>query len=161
MAGFYVYNNVGIAFRCFATGVLFGFGSVFFLVYNGLNIGTVFGYVESLGHGRNLFTFVSGHSAFELGAVIIAGAAGLRLGYSLLDTEGKDRLSSLRAAGKPAITLVLGAACMLLIAAGVEGFWSPSSVKDEVKWAVGVANALLLLAFFRHAGRARPEERPS
>ena len=27
MAGFYVYNNVGIAFRCFATGVFFGLGS--------------------------------------------------------------------------------------------------------------------------------------
>ena len=37
MTGFYVYNNVGIAFRCFATGVLFGLGSVFFLVYNGLH----------------------------------------------------------------------------------------------------------------------------
>ena len=29
MAGFYVYNNVGIAFRCFATGILFGAGQYF------------------------------------------------------------------------------------------------------------------------------------
>ena len=36
MAGFYVYNNVGIAFRCFSTGALAGLGSVFYLVYNGV-----------------------------------------------------------------------------------------------------------------------------
>jgi len=45
MASFYVYNNVGIAFRCFATGILFGLGSIFFLVYNGLCIGVVAGAV--------------------------------------------------------------------------------------------------------------------
>src|SRR6478672_12332865 len=53
MAGFYVYNNVGIAFRCFATGVLFGLGSLFFLLYNGLTIGAVFGAVARAGHLRN------------------------------------------------------------------------------------------------------------
>jgi uncharacterized membrane protein SpoIIM required for sporulation len=160
MAGFYVSNNIGIAFRCFATGVLFGLGSLFFLVYNGLSIGAVLGYVQSVGHGRNLLTFVSGHSAFELGAVVIAGAAGLRLGYSLVDTQGHTRVSALRAAGQPAITLVLGAACMLAVAAAVEGFWSPSGAPDPLKWAVGAFNALSLLAFFALAGRpARRSQR--
>lgn len=153
MAGFYVYNNVGIAFRCFATGILFGAGSVFFLVYNGLNIGTVLGHLERLGHGKNLLTFVSGHSAFELGAVVIAGAAGLRIGYSLLDTRGLTRLGSLRFAGKAAITLVLGAACMLLVAAAIEGFWSPSGLPAQLKWVVGVLNCVGVLAFFVFAGR--------
>ncbi|MGC4094531.1 MAG: stage II sporulation protein M [Polyangiaceae bacterium] len=159
MAGFYVYNNIGIAFRCFATGVLFGAGSVFFLVYNGLNIGTVLGHLERLGHGRNLLTFVSGHSAFELGAVVISGAAGLLIGYSLLDTRGLTRVASLRSAGKPAITLVLGAACMLAIAAGVEAFWSPSGVAAPVKWLVGVLNGVALLAFFVFAGRTSQRSR--
>src|SRR5262249_59601085 len=77
MAGFYVYNNVGIAFRCFATGILLGLGSVFFLIYNGLVIGTVLGFVVQAGSGRNILTFVCGHSPFELTAIVIAGAAGL------------------------------------------------------------------------------------
>ena len=59
MAGFYVHNNVGIAFRCFATGILFGLGSMFFLVYNGLSIGAVAGTVTAAGHGRNLLTFIA------------------------------------------------------------------------------------------------------
>lgn len=155
MSGFYVYNNIGIAFRCFATGVLFGTGSIFFLVYNGLVIGTVIGHVASVGHGRNILTFVGGHSAFELTAIVISGAAGLKLGYSLIATGGLTRIGSLQKAGKPALGLVFGAACMLALAALVEGFWSPSGVRDEIKWAVAVLNAVLVLGTIAFAGRRR------
>ncbi|HYP88228.1 MAG TPA: stage II sporulation protein M, partial [Polyangiaceae bacterium] len=95
MTGFYVYNNIGIAFRCFATGILFGLGSIFFLVYNGLVTGTVFGYVQKSGHAHNILTFTCGHSPFELTAIIIAGGAGMRMGYALLGTSGRTRLASL------------------------------------------------------------------
>ena len=80
MAGFYVFNNVGIAFRCFATGILFGAGSLFFLVYNGLVTGTAVGYVMSAGYGGNIWTFMCGHAPFELTAIVIAGGAGLQMG---------------------------------------------------------------------------------
>ena len=87
MAGFYVHNNVGIAFRCFATGVLFGLGSMFFLVYNGLQMGAVAGLLTASGRGFNLLTFVASHGAFELTAIVIAGTAGLVMGYALVDTR--------------------------------------------------------------------------
>lgn len=153
MSGFYVYNNIGIAFRCFATGVLFGTGSVFFLVYNGLVTGAVLGHVSAVGHGRNILTFISGHAAFELTAIVISGAAGLLLGYSLLSTGGLSRAASLRRAGKAALGLMVGAALLLSVAALVEGFWSPSSIADPVKWTVGVANALALTAYLAWGGR--------
>lgn len=155
MSGFYVYNNIGIAFRCFATGVLFGTGSVFFLVYNGLVTGTVIGHVASAGYARNILTFVGGHSAFELTAIVISGAAGLKLGYALLDTGGLTRLGSLQKAGKTALGLICGAAGLLAIAALVEAFWSPSSVRDEVKWGVAALNALLVAGYLALAGRHR------
>lgn len=153
MTGFYVQNNVGIAFRCFATGALLGAGSVFFLVYNGLNIGTVIGYLFSTGNGRNILTFVAGHAPFELGAIVISGAAGLMIGYALLDTGGLTRLAALRQAARSAVTLVVGAAVMLLMAALVEGFWSPSSAPDVVKWLVAAVNTGLCLIYFTRAGR--------
>jgi uncharacterized membrane protein SpoIIM required for sporulation len=155
MAGFYVQNNIGIAFRCFATGALFGAGSVFFLVYNGLTIGTVVGYLLSTGHGRNILTFVCGHSPFELGAIVISGAAGLMIGYCLLDTGGLTRGAALRRMGRSALTLVVGAAVMLLVAALVEGFWSASSAADPTKWAVAAANTALVVAYLGWAGRGK------
>jgi uncharacterized membrane protein SpoIIM required for sporulation len=160
MAGFYVQNNIGIAFRCFATGALFGAGSVFFLVYNGLTIGTVVGFLLATGHGRNILTFVCGHTPFELGAIVISGAAGLMIGYSMLDTGGLTRVAALRRAGRSALTLVVGAAVMLLVAALVEGFWSASSAADPVKWAVAALNTLLCLGYLAFAGRGARSAAP-
>jgi uncharacterized membrane protein SpoIIM required for sporulation len=156
MASFYVYNNVGIAFRCFATGILFGLGSMFFLVYNGLVIGVVTGAVTRAGHGRNLFTFVAGHGAFELTAIVISGAAGIAMGYALVATGPRSRWASLRAKSGDLFRMIVGAALMLLVAAFIEGFWSPSSVLPQVKWVVAVLLYLLVFAYLVFAGRSRP-----
>lgn len=153
MAGFYVHNNVGIAFRCFATGILFGLGSVFFLVYNGMVIGTVLGWVIVQGHGYNILTFVCGHTPFELTAICIAGGAGLQMGYALVRTEGRTRLGSLRAQAAAVGTIVGGAAVMLVIAAAIEGFWSPSGVSAPVKWVVAGVLSLAVAAYLAFAGR--------
>lgn len=153
MAGFYVSNNVGIAFRCFATGVLFGLGSVFFLVYNGVVIGTTIGWVIGQGHGENILTFVCGHAPFELTAICIAGGAGLQMGYALVRTEGRTRLGSLRAQASAVGTIVGGAGAMLLVAAAIEAFWSPSAVAAPVKWAVAGVLSLAVAAYLALAGR--------
>lgn len=154
MAGFYVRNNVGIAFQCFATGILFGLGSVFYLVYNGLMIGAAAGVVTAAGHGENFFTFVCGHSAFELTAIIISGMAGMVMGYALVDTQGLGRWASLRSQSRQIAYLILGAALMLLIAAAIEGFWSPSPFAPPVKWSAAAVYWLLVVLYFVFAGRS-------
>lgn len=160
MAGFYVYNNVGIAFRCFATGILYGVGSVFFLVYNGLVIGTVTGYVAQAGFGGNILTFMCGHGPFELTAIVISGAAGLRMGYALVDTGGRTRVGSLRQSAPDVARMIVGAAVMLLIAAGVEAFWSPSAAPPFVKWVFSAAFSFLVGGFLLFAGRGSREPAP-
>lgn len=154
MAGFYVYNNVGIAFRCFATGILFGLGSLFFLLFNGISIGTVLGHVIAAGHGHNILTFVCTHGTFELTAIGIAGGAGLQMGWALVDTGGRTRLGSLRAQGGDLAVIILGAGAMLIIAAGIEAFWSPSGLPAPVKWAASGVLAVLITLYLALAGRA-------
>lgn len=153
MAGFYVWNNVGIAFRVFATGVLFGLGPLFYLVYNGLVIGTVMGYVTSVGHGGNLFAFVSGHSAWELTGVCVAGAAGLRMGWALVSTGGLSRLGSLAAVGPVLYRLVLGTVVLLLVAASIEGFWSAGPAPAPVKLGFGAVQVAIVAAWLTFGGR--------
>ena len=155
MAGFYVYNNVGIAFRCFATGILFGLGSLFFLIYNGLFTGTAIGVVARSGHAHNILTFMCGHATFELTAIVFAGAAGLQMGYALVATGGRTRWGSLRAQARELAALVLGTAAMLLTAAGIEGFWSPSPAPAPVKWMVAAGLGALLALYLSLAGRVR------
>ena len=159
MAGFYVYNNIGIAFRCFATGILFGAGSIFFLVYNGLVTGVVAGFVTAAGHGAHIWTFMCGHAPFELGAIVIAGGAGIQMGYALVETRGLTRVGSLRRAAPEIARQVLGAAAMLFIAALIEGFWSPSSIPSPVKWAASAISTVLLVLYLALAGRDRHARR--
>lgn len=155
MTGFYVNNNVGIALRCFALGIFGGVGSAFFLVYNGLTIGAVIGYVIAHGAGANILAFVVGHGPFELGAIVIAGAAGLSLGWAVVSPGPRTRLASLQTVARDVLVLVLGAATMLGIAALIEGLWSGSSVPNAVKYGVGGASLALVTAYLALAGRAR------
>lgn len=153
MLGFYVMNNVGIAFRCFATGVLAGLGTVFFLVYNGAVIGTVFGHLGRVGLGDNLLLFVVGHGAWELNGIVLAGAAGLRLGDAIVRTGGRTVAGSLRAAMPATARLVGGAAVMIGVAAVIEGLWSASPVPGWGKIAFGAVQAVVVVVWWARGGR--------
>ena len=154
MAGFYVFNNVGIAFRVFATGVFAGLGSLFFLVYNGLMLGAQGGYLGGVGMGTNLLEFTSGHSAWELTGVCVAGAAGLRLGWAVVVRQGRTLSDSLRAASPTLYRLVLGTALLLGVAAAIEGFWSASPVPRTVKFGFGALQWAIVFGWFAFGGRA-------
>ncbi|MCG6942269.1 MAG: stage II sporulation protein M [Thiohalocapsa sp.] len=154
MFGYYVWNNVGIALRTFAWGLVAGVGSVFVLAMNGLTIGAVAGHVTQLGFGRPFWSFVSGHASLELTAIAIAGAAGLLLGSALIAPGRQSRTAALRANAREAVPLVLGATLMLVLAAVVEAFWSGNTaVPPPVKYAVGATGWLLVAAYLGLAGR--------
>jgi uncharacterized membrane protein SpoIIM required for sporulation len=157
MAGFYVNNNVGIALRCFATGLAFGVGSAFYLVENGLVTGAVMGYVSAQGAGENIFTFVVSHGSLELGAIVLAGGAGLSLGWSMIAPGDRTRLASLQTTAKRLAVVVLGAAVMLFMAAAIEGFWSASSAPSSVKRLAGAFVFAALVAYVLLAGRHSTE----
>src|SRR5690606_34190487 len=99
----------------FGGGVLFGLGSVFFLVFNGLVIGTVAGHLTRIGYGETFWPFVSGHSAFELSAIVLAGAAGLRLGGALLAPGQRSRARALREEALDSAGLIWGFAVLLVL----------------------------------------------
>lgn len=154
MLGHYIWNNVRIGFQTFAGGLLFGLGSVFFLVFNGIVIGAVAGHLLQIGFGAPFLQFVAGHSALELTAIVLMGGAGLMLGASLVMPGGLTRAHALQVAARAAVPIVWGAASMLVAAAFVEAFWSPiTSVPPPVKYALGIAMWFLVAAYLLFAGR--------
>jgi uncharacterized membrane protein SpoIIM required for sporulation len=156
MFGFYIWNNVQIGFQTFAGGLAYGVGSAWFLLSNGVVIGAVAGYLTQLGYGATFWSFVAGHSSFELLAIVLSGAAGLRLAAALIAPGNLSRKAALVAAAKPAVRIMYGAALMFLIAAFIEAFWSPlTEVPFDAKIAAGAAGWLALGAYFGFAGRAR------
>jgi uncharacterized membrane protein SpoIIM required for sporulation len=154
MFGFYVWNNVQIGFQTFAGGLLFGLGAVYYLAANGAVIGAVAGYLTQIGFAVPFYSFTSGHSPLELTAIVIAGAAGLKLGSALFAPGARSRKSALIATAGAAVRLMWGSAVMFFIAAFVEAFWSPLTIVSfPTKVAVGLALWAIVLAYFALAGR--------
>jgi uncharacterized membrane protein SpoIIM required for sporulation len=156
MFGFYIANNVRIDLQAVAGGVFFGLGTLAALIGNGTFLGAIAGHLTQIGYGENFWGFVAGHSAPELFGLVMAGAAGLRIGYALVAPGRMTRVAALRAAGPPVATLLYGAALMTVAAAFIEAFWSSRvSIPFMLKVGFGGAIALLMLAYFVFGGRAR------
>ena len=154
MFAFYIWNNVKIGFQTFATGVLLGLGSIYFLLYNGAQVGAVAGYFSGANFTEPFWSFVSGHSAMELTAIVLSGAAGLKLGASIVAPGTRSRKAALTEAAKPAVRLMYGASLMFVIAAFIEGFWSPLTIfPASTKYATGAAMWAFVIGYFLFAGR--------
>lgn len=156
MFGYYIYNNIGVSFRCFATGIFGGLGSLFFVAFNGLLLGGVAGHLTSLGFSQTFYPFVIGHGALELTAIVFSGAAGLKLGYAVVAPGAHSRLAALQIAATDAIKIVYGSSLMLLVAAFIEAFWSSSaSLPIWLKLTVGAGLWLVVIYYCCFFGRFR------
>ncbi|MFK7820805.1 MAG: stage II sporulation protein M [Planctomycetaceae bacterium] len=153
MTSFYIQHNIGIAFKCFASGVLLGIGTVCHLVYNSIALGGITGFMVAQGNSKPFFTFVISHGSFELTAIVVAGAAGLMMGRAIVHPGSLTRYESIKTRGLTAVKIALGAGGMLAMAAVIEGFWSPSPAPSTAKFIVGTFLWLLVFAYLAFAGR--------
>jgi len=159
MFGFYIYNNISIAFRTFAGGIFAGIGSLFFLCFNAGFLGIISGYLLNLGYAKTFIPFIIAHSAFELTAIIFSAYSGLLLGYRFFITKGLTRGASIKKAGQDALPIIAGSALMLVLAAAIEAFWSSKHLFPiQLRIGTGICFWLLLLLYFLFAGRKKIEE---
>ncbi len=137
---FYISHNTGIGLRCFAFGILL-VPCVFTLASNAVILGAVFGYMSrpDVASGDHFLEFVTAHGPFELTAIALSAAAGLRLGLGLFATGGLSRYDSLRKNALRAVPLIVAASLLFVLAAFTEGFISPSRLPYAIKagWAIG------------------------
>jgi uncharacterized membrane protein SpoIIM required for sporulation len=146
-------NNIQVAFLAFAGGVLFGLGTVYVLVTNGLLLGAVLGAAQFYGVTPLLLAFISPHGYLELTCIVIAGAAGLMMGDALLRPGLLMRREAVARAARRAVELVVGAAPVLITAGIIEGFVSPSELPMWVKFVIGPAVGAVLYALLLTVGR--------
>ena len=157
MAGFYINNNTGIAFKAYALGILGGVGTCFILLSNGIGIGIVQGSIMAAGNptAERFFSFVISHGSFELTAIVIAGAGGLVLAQGALIPGQRTRLDSMKFHGVESLQLALGAGGMLFVAALLEGYFSPLPIAPMIKYIVGTGLWLLVAFYLAFAGREK------
>lgn len=154
MFGHYIRNNIGVAFQCFAGGLFAGLGSIFFLAFNGAFGGAIAGYLTARGLGDTFYSFIATHAAFELTAIVLSGAAGLRIGHALLAPGRQARVQSLINASRQSVVLLYGLTAMLLVAAAVEAFWSSARwLPLSVKYGVAALCWIGVVAYLVFQGR--------
>ncbi len=149
MVAFYIQHNTGIGLQCFALGPLIVPG-LYTTGYNATVLGASFGYMArgTTPGGDSFMEFVTAHGAFELTAIALAAAAGLRIGSGWLLTRGLTRVDSLRRQAQNAIPVMTASGVLFFLAALTEGLLSPSGVPYMFKALFGIFSSSILMFYF-------------
>ena len=115
-------NNIQVTFLAVAGGVLLGLGSAALTIFNGGFIGALIGLTIENGSFDELLRFILPHGLLELTCIAVSCAAGLRLGWAIVDPGPLTRGASLRREARAAMEIVLGTMPWLVLAGLIEGF---------------------------------------
>jgi uncharacterized membrane protein SpoIIM required for sporulation len=157
-------NNIKVTLLAFAGGITGGLLTAAALVYNGLLLGVVGGLMGGAGNGLGFVDLVTAHGVLELSCIVVGGAAGLRLGWSIVDPGLRTRRASLQQEARHAVPVAVGTAPWLGIAAIVEGNRA-NLAEAGVGAVVGVGAALGVvfwgLVLWRGRARSAPSTSPA
>ena len=156
-SSFIMTNNITVCFLTFAGGITAGLFTLFELFNNGLNLGAVATVCAQHHMALSLWSFVAAHGALELPSIMLAGAAGLRLGAGILFPGLLRRRDALALAGSEAVQLLSGTIPLLIVAGTLEAFLSPTHAPIALKFAVGAILFSALLLWLGEGGRRTVE----
>lgn len=147
-------NNIRVGIMAFGAGIGLCLPTVYVLVANGLNLGFAAGLFAAAGQQPKFWGLILPHGLLELTAVFVAGAAGLRLGWTLIDPGDRPRGEALTFEGRRAIVIVIGLVGVFGIAGLIEGFVTGSRLPTAVRVGIGVIAELAFILLVCVRGRA-------
>lgn len=146
-------NNIQVGFLAFAGGALLCVPTAALLIYNGANVGVPAGLFAAAGQSGKFFGLILPHGFLELTAVVIAGSAGLRLGWSLIDPGDRPRRDAFAEEGRRSVVLVLGLVVTFVVAGLIEGFVTGSPLPTPVRVGIGALVEIAFLLYVVVLGR--------
>lgn len=147
-ATFLFTHNAQVALAAFALGFAFCAPTMMLLLYNGATLGAFFTLYASRGLGFELGGWLLIHGVTELFAIILAGAAGLRIGWAAAFPGRASRLAAISQAGRTAGAVMGGVIVMLFLAGLLEGFGRQLVTNDLARYAIAVITGVVWLAYF-------------
>ncbi|WP_024801355.1 stage II sporulation protein M [Nocardia sp. BMG51109] len=146
-------NNAAVSAVALFTGLLL-LPAAYVLVMNAVNVGISAGLMADAGRLDSFFGFILPHGMLELTAVFVAGGAGLKLGWTLVDPGRLSRAQALARQGRATATIALGLVVVLLVSGLIEGFVTPSGLPAPVRIAIGLVAEMGFLGYVFGAGRS-------
>ena len=146
-------NNVWVAAQTLILGAFLGIGTIYVLLVNALNLGVDGGLM--IGHGKavEFFTLILPHGMLELSAVFLAAAAGLRMGWAVIDPGPRRRVQALAEEGRATVTIVLGLIVVLATSGAIEAFVTPSALPSWARIGIGAVAEAGFVTYVIVAGR--------
>ena len=147
-------NNILVSFNAFALGAVSGgLGAGFLLLINGAPLGVVSAWMISEGDVMMFLGYIIPHGALELSAIVIAGGAGMAVGWSAVAPGERSRADALRDEGQRAVTIVIGLTTMFLAAGLIEGFITGSGMPAAMRVGIGVLVWIAYAGYLLGQGR--------
>lgn len=147
-------HNAQIALFAFALGFAFAVPTALLLVYNGMMLGALLQVYAAKGLAMPFLGWILIHGTTELFAIILAGAAGFRIGLVIAFPGRVARMDAAVAAGRNAGVAMAGVVLMLLVAGLLEGIGRQTILIDWQRFAIaGTVLAGWLTYFYIARGR--------
>lgn len=142
------FNNIYVAFLAFVLGLLFGLGTLVILLGNGIMVGAFQYYFYQYGLLQESALTIWIHGAFELSAIVIAGAAGLTMGRGIAFPGTYTRLQSFQRSARRGLKVMLGTVPLFVLAGIFESYLTrQTEVGDGVR-ALFILLCLTLIVFY-------------
>jgi uncharacterized membrane protein SpoIIM required for sporulation len=142
------FNNLKVACLAFIVGLLFGVGTVYLLLFNGIMLGAFqMLFIQQGIYWESILTIWS-HGTIEIACIIISGGAGLTLGRGLVFPSTYSRVQSLQLAARRGILIMVTIAPLIILAAFIEGFFTGSSASMASRMIVVSISLGFVLLYF-------------
>lgn len=146
-------NNSWVSAQCIASSVLLGLPIPFVLFQNAANLGLISGLMFQAGKGGVLLGLLVPHGLLELSAAFLAGAAGMRLGWSVISPGDRPRGQVLAEQGRAVVSVAIGLAGVLLVSGLIEALVTPSPLPTFVRVGIGILAEAAFLTYIVYFGR--------
>jgi uncharacterized membrane protein SpoIIM required for sporulation len=147
-ASFLFTHNTTVSILAFALGFAFCLPTAYLIFQNGAMLGAMMWLFTSRGLGVEMAGWLMIHGVTEIFAIILSGAAGFRIGWSIIRPGDRPRLESAAAAGRSAGAIMAGVVIMLLLAGLLEGFGRQLINVDWIRFAIAGFTGLVWLTYF-------------
>lgn len=142
-------NNIKVSFLTFVAGFLLSIGTVWLLFKNGVMLGAFQYMFFAKGLGLQSVLVIWIHGTLEISAIIIAGAAGLIVGNSILFPGTLQRMQSLKKGTRAGLKLMIGLVPVFIMAAFLEGFITRySSMPRFISASILLASLTFIIWYF-------------
>jgi uncharacterized membrane protein SpoIIM required for sporulation len=133
-----------VALNTFAAGALLGLGGLFFLAFNGVFFGAIFGFCALHGFQSSLGSFVLAHGPLELSVIVCASFASMLFGRAFFMRPLSALPRRLWQGARQGSMVLAGSVPWLVVAAVMEAFVSPVPwIPVYLKLGAGIAVAII------------------